>query len=433
VANETLEREADETLERECVHFPMRVQPVTTRVQSAASLTALAKERAPDASVFDDAQPHIFTGIASTPALDSWFTHMERSSLENFAADMAEGVPLQNSHDSRRLGLGKSLTGRFVRGKGDLPTRTEGEFYFLPDSEIGGINTDDLMRNIRAGVITDLSVGFYGGRWLCDLCGEDYIRGACPHWLGMEYTPEDGGAKQVATAAIHDARLAEVSVVYSGSTPGAAIQKVIRAVDEGLIEPEKLRVLEACYRVKLPGSRHIWAAPDIADSREETPMADKPNETPAPAADVGVLQAWQRTIHQALTDIGLSIEDGKEPATLIRAMGAELTELRPLKDKVAEQETRIAELEPRAKDGDLYRTALVDETWGEYVRAGLSDGVTEEEQKALWARSALPQVVKERDHYKKLGDARFAGGRLTGEGEQPTPAAMPLPLHLYAV
>jgi hypothetical protein len=162
-------------------------------------------------------------------------------------------------------------------------------------------------------------------------------------------------------------------------------------------------------------------------------MSDKNNAAPEQTGDVGLLQAWQRSIEAALADIGQPAKEGRaEAATLVRQMGAELTELRPLKEKVATLEARVADLEPQAKDGVAYRDATVNDAWAEYVRAGLSEGVAEADQKAIWARAPMEQLQKELAHYRKLGDARFPGGRATTDGEQPAPAAPPVPLHLYA-
>lgn len=413
---------AVEETQRECYHFPVELGAVNTRAASLSSLQAMVKERANDPSVFDGNDPFIFSGCVSTSLRDSYFTSMATTSLTNFATDMEEGVALLPSHNAYRLNFGKSLAGRFIRGKGERVSRTEGEFFMLPGSTLDGIATDEVIRNIKAGVLTDLSVGFYGGRWVCDLCGEDYLRGACPHWLGMEYPPgEDGGERRLATATIHDARLSEVSVVYSGATPGAAIQKVVRAVEAGQIEPEKVRALEACYRVKLPGTRH-YTPGFTPDERGAFSMAnDGKGQVPEPSGADAILQAQLRVFAQAVTDAyrALGAEPPAEADTpaALRDLAGELVELRPLRAKVTDLEGQVADLTPRARDGDAYRGAKIEETWGEYVRAGLSEGVDEKEQKALWSRAPIAQVVKECEHYRKLGDARYPGGRQTSEGE----------------
>lgn len=421
---------------RECVHFPMRVQQVATRAASSATLIALAKERAPDPSVFDDAEPHLFTGIVSTLAVDSYFTHMAPSSLTNFAQDMEQGVALQDSHSTYRLSLGRSLTGRSIRGKGELPTRTEGEFFMLPNSSVSGMSTDDVMRNIRAGSLTDLSVGMSAGTWICDICGGNLARWSeCPHWPGQEYTPEGKDQPVVATATIHEARLAEVSLVYSGSTPGAVIQKVIRAVAAGQLEPEKVRVLETCYRMKLPGSRHIYpvtpheppAALPASSAKPEGTMPETPTGTPPPAERSPEMLTL---LTRAREVVGIEVAAGAQPPTDEAVMERLLAQA----GRVPELDKRVAELVPQAKDGEAYRAAMVDAAWTEYVRAGLAEGVVEADQRALWAGTPLAQLLKEQSHYRKLGDARLGNGRQTSEGEAAAPAApqFAVPAYLYA-
>lgn len=145
-------------------------------------------------------------------------------------------------------------------------------------------------------------------------------------------------------------------------------------------------------------------------------MANQPNAIPEPPADPGVLQAFHRGIHEALRDVGCSL-DGKEAASLIRGLAAELTELRPLRDKAAELEARVAVLEPQAKDGAAYRTAMVEETWQQFVASGLAEGEDEAATRAEWQQTELSLLLKQQSRYRKLADARFPSGRVTGDGE----------------
>ena len=183
---------------------------------------------------------------------------MDASTLRNFARDAAEGVSLLDSHDGYKLGVGYSVGGRFEEEGGE--GRAVGIFYIAPGIRFGGkhsfASTDDYIRAVEAGVVRDVSVGFYGGQWVCDLCHQPYYgRGTtCNHIAGWEYEIERDGkmVREICTVTIRDARLSEVSLVYDGATPGAMILKAEQEAEAGRLSPAMVRQLERQYRVKLP-------------------------------------------------------------------------------------------------------------------------------------------------------------------------------------
>jgi hypothetical protein len=208
-------------------------------------------------------------------------------------------------------------------------------------------------------------------------------------------------------------------------------------MEAGLLAPEMARALENQYRIKLPGSRHVYAiapnepdepesAPDTEERMSDTATAAIPPPAPAPAPPVS--PEITRLLVRARDVAAVKAAEGAAPPTDEFV----LERLIEQAARVPGLDARILEMEPRARDGEAYRLATVNETWGEYVRAGLADGVVEADQKELWTRSPLPQVVKERDHYRKLGAARLGGGRKTTEGEQAAPPPPTVPTHLYA-
>lgn len=458
---ETAAEREDRELSERVYQFPMHVELIgrARTARETEELLELAKAKAQSPASLDENPPFFFRATVSTTLTDSYGTHQMPSSLENFAEDLSTGVAFLASHAWQTLPMGHSLRGQMVRKKGDKPQRTWGDFFTVPDLNLNGINTNDFIRGTETGIIRDVSKGFYGGRWVCDICGNDYRRygsgeGRCPHFLLEEYEV-DGRGMVVCTVGVEDAHISEVSAVYDGAVPGAAIEKATRAIESGDVPPEKARQLSVRYRCSLPGTQHQYAGWSPADpsfnarieppqwSRldigtllqqlasqppndqarsaagrgpEETRMADKPAPVPEPSGDLGVLQALSRSIHEAFRDLALDTE-GKEPATVVRALGAELTELRPLRDKAAALEARIATLEPQAKDGEAYRTAMVDATWDQFVRAGLAEGEDEAATRTSWGSTSLSLLLKEQERYRKLGDARFPGGRLTSDGE----------------
>jgi hypothetical protein len=231
--------------------------------------------------------------------------------------------------------------------------------------------------------------------------------------------------------------------------------KAARAAASGDLPPEQVRALSTHYRTALPGCGHSWpgvtlpgvytasnadsitmgsstappnftisylplpAPPALSEERQETPMADKPKATPEPSGDLGTLQAFHRSIHAALLDAGCVIEDGKEPASLIRGLGAELVELRLLKEQVETLRGQVDDLKPQAEDGKAYRSDLVDQTWAEYARAGRAEGKDEAKTKARWHRLPLDELKESLAEYTESARERCKPGRQTTEGDPP--------------
>lgn len=410
------------------------VLPVAERAKAASSdaeLLAIAKAQAADPSIFDEFPPAFFTAAVSTNQLDSYYTRMHKTSLQNFAEDLNTGVSLQDSHNTYERGLGYSLRGRYIGAGGNGVQRTLGDFYSVPSDPRKVAFVNDL----RSASVRDVSVGFHlgeQGRYVCDLCGMDIGRDYHEHWPGVTYDI-NGNAKR-ATWTIHDARLSEVSAVFDGSTPGAVILKAQRAAEAGNLTPEIARLLETQYRINLSAAHHCWAGADLR-SQKEADMPENDTRAPEPGADWTLPAAERERYRTLVSECGLKPD--APPAAAIEAMRSQLASRETERDTAVterdELKVKVADLEPRAKEGDQYRTDLVNQTWGEYNRAGKAVGKDEEATKARWRKEPLDELKERLAEYTESGDTRFPGGRLTGEGEQPTPAGTPAPLHLYAV
>ncbi|MCO5181111.1 MAG: hypothetical protein M9896_13810 [Candidatus Promineofilum sp.] len=83
--------------------IPARVRPIADRAVDLLT---------DDADAADNDRFY-FTAEISSTSLDSYFTHMDPSTLRNFARDAATGVSLLDSHDSYKLGIGYSAAGRY--------------------------------------------------------------------------------------------------------------------------------------------------------------------------------------------------------------------------------------------------------------------------------------------------------------------------------
>lgn len=257
--------------------FPARIERAVTL--DPAYLTQLLRER--DLQFDADNLPYFFPAEISSTRRDSYFTHMSTRTLDNFAADAREGRALLDSHDAGKLGMGYSLDGRVeqvIDQATDAPLlRAAATFYTARGIAFGGKHsyrsTDDFIRAMETGLVRDVSVGFHGGTWVCDVCGNDWTDyEACKHWPGEVY--EVDGERILCTVEIDNARLSEVSAVYDGATPGAMILKADRMADAGLLTPAKARILEQRYNLHLPQVYRTWPTavpvPSATETREST-------------------------------------------------------------------------------------------------------------------------------------------------------------------
>lgn len=409
--------------------------PAAVRLVQPANrdeLGELARARANDPTIFDELDPFFWAAIISNTRLDSYWTHMARSTLDNFARGAIDGVSFQNSHRWMELPLGASLTGRVEELDSGL-VQVVSDFYTLVGLQLNELSTDQFIRGVRSGVVKDVSVGFSGGHRICDICGNnylDYMR--CPHFAGKVYEIEEHGVvRQVrATVTIEEANLNEVSAVYDGATPGAVILKARSAAADGRLRGKEAEVLEQLYRVALPVTQR-YAGVDVT----EPPKSSSQKEGRTMGLDA-ILDKHQ---------IGSGLEEVARAAALDRRLGelvtAETT-LVTVREELAAAQARVAELEPAAADGEQYRSDLIEEALAEGVRAK-GDAFDQEKYGELLRSPAMTieRIKLMRDDWQANGNARFPGGRHThdeherGDKQQEQRARVPgqAPDHAYAV
>lgn len=378
--------------------FPAQVR--LAQPSNRESLTDLARQRANDATVFDDADLFFWSAIISNTRLDSYFTHMARSSLENYARMAADGVSFQNSHHWDELPLGASLTGRVEDLESGL-VQVVSDFYTLAGLNLNSLSTDQFIRGVRSGLVKDVSIGWSGGTRTCDIDGLNYMR--CPHYAGMMYEIEENGViRQVrATVAIDNATLHEVSAVYDGATPGAVILKARAAAADGRLRNKEAEVLERMYRVSIPITRQFGGV--------------EVEETQKGARAMGLETVLDK--HK--------IGNGLEAEARATALDSRLAELVAAESKLATAQgdlatanARVKELEGPAADGVQYRNDLIEEALAEGVRAR-GDQFNREVYEQNLRSSNIAYIKTMRDDWKAAGDARFPGGRKTSDSHEP--------------
>lgn len=455
----------------------LRVGSLAHAIPQSDLADAISKSPLFDAGEFKGVEPYGWTAEVSNTDLDSYFTHMLPSSLKNYAADaMDGGVPFQHAHDPHSMPIGRSLSGRYFGG---TKPRTTIDFYSYPGIRSKDITSDDFMRGVKAGIFTNVSVGFHGGSYVCDLCGRDLMTYECHHFPGMKYPKGDGEGKKakgkkdqelvVATAGIDDAHLAEVSTVYHGATPGAVILKARGLALAGELRPETATLLEARYRIALPRAAKRFSLGDVPaittgfvqvvnTNEENTVESDQTAQEPE---DERVAEEITLEVEDRTED---TMEDGKEtapqveerivervvekevPAKPVRAMElvseearADLASYGVAEDMDAARAVgalmaHIRTLAPMAEDGKAYREYLIEEGSKAAVRAFGADTDVDRYKAILGGQSVETIRIMTEDWDKKSGET-LKGGRQTVDGDEPVHAdkAAKTPSRLFAV
>lgn len=404
--------------------FAIPARVVRPTAQRAADLLALATEKhAIDAAILNERAPYFWAAEISSDVVDAYFTHMLMNTLTNFANDAKAGVSFLPGHKHNELPFGRSLDAMLENAVEPARTRCVADFYTIPGLRLNNVATDDLINGIRSGLLRDVSVGFYGGRMVCDICGRDFWDWDCHHVPGVQYEIKQDNVVSVklATYGVDNAHLAEVSAVYDGATPRAEILKAEREATEGRLRPEAVRMIEQRYRVKLPTAKRSFVGAEIAKSAQQPERSE--NVT---------LEDFVGAVRVAL-DLPAET-DATGALDAVQNAGSDLKRLRPAEATLADAQKRIktlegevtaaneraAGLEPAAADGRAYREDLVTAALAEGVRA-YGEKFAKETYEAMLRSAPLDVIKRMRDDWQSVGDARLPGGRQTTDGGEQAP------------
>lgn len=398
--------------------FAIPARVLRPSAQRATDLLAVATEKhAIDPTILAERTPFFWSAEISSDVIDAYYTYMMLNTLTNFMNDAKAGVSFLPGHKHYELPFGRSVDAMLENTVEPPRTRCVADFYTLPGLKLNEVTTDDLISGIRSGLLKDVSVGFYGGRMICGICGRDFWDWDCPHVPGVQYEIKQDNIVSVKTATfgVDNAHLAEVSAVYNGATPRAEILKAEREASEGRLRPEAVRLLEQRYRVKLPAAKRSFAGAERPQSKQKEG-----------AMTLEELLAWVRA--------ELALAPEADVLDAVQQAGSELQRLRPLEtamqdaskriktlegDLVTTQD-RVKALEPEAADGRTYRSDL--------ITAALAEGVCAYGEKfakdtyETMLRAAPLDVIKQmKGDWALVGDQRFAGGRQSTDGGEAAP------------
>lgn len=441
------------------------IRVARSTILSPAELMTKAKSKARNGYEFGEDEIYFWAVDASNNQVDTYFTAMAPSSLRNYAEDAEDGVAFQNSHSRSSLPLGHSLSGKFVGG---TKARTSMDFYTVRGLNISGINTDEFIRGMETGLLNDVSIGFYGADYRCSICNKDMFDWSipweerCRHIPGIEYDTTDKSGnvtgRIVCIAYVENARLSEVSVVYDGATPGAAIRKAQSEAEAGEIRPDVVDIIEARYRIKLPNSGKRYAGVDVPDGgrtvdsnkvelegevKEETRVIgageERKVEEVAPPATEEVVEVSSRS-----ADPIVPVSENKAPVVVDNTRGVLASALsdagvKPGDDPIATLRALVEEIRtnrPLAKDGKQYRADLIADALDQGVRA-LGNDFDKEAYEELFRTASIETVKSIRDSFSKRASDAIPVGRSTVEGEEPViveakPEVRKRPASVYA-
>lgn len=230
-------------------------------------LCAVSVRQSPEGEEGDSRRAYI-SAVISSGKTDSHGTYMTERTLKNFARDLGQSIQFKDSH-RRGQGFGVSESGTYADGV------VTGDFKLIrgwPLNDASYPDSDTFIDAIEEGVITRVSVGFNGGKHICNICEAEWFRANCYHWPGRQYEqidPKTGKATMVrCEVAVDDAHLVEVSAVSKGSNPDAEIvEKAERCFREGRLPLEVQQELEQVYGMRFDGDIQT-AGRDTMDLKE---------------------------------------------------------------------------------------------------------------------------------------------------------------------
>ena len=359
---------------------------------------------------------YVFPSVISTDLMNLHGFRMADSSLDNFAVD-AQSIALMIGHDTDILPIGRSFEA--VRIQTDEANAVAVKAYFLRDCQIpGGGNTDDIARLIKAGITTDISVGWGGAdAWFkCSICDKDMMNSDCPHIPGIEYDAVR------AFAWLEDAHLREFSLVYKGSDPGASILcpepvrlKAERLALAGTLSASQIDEAEANLGITLPRGRA-----DDGSAQEDRPMLAKALLDKLR----GSLEASKCSAAvEAVDQMRLAVKDDEPAEGIVDKLGALLCvhlSASMLAFEIMQKLNvgsigEVDQIVKLAETGKQYRTDLITQTLEAGVRAYGDDFQKDLHERLLNEPGRTLDDVKafntkfEADAVKRLGE----GGRQT--------------------
>lgn len=310
------------------------------------------------------------------------FMKLDKALIEGFVEDAKNGdVAYMINHAWATWGPMRGLPnfGRvfdsWLAESNDLPDETVaqyGSIYIVrSDVEKQGTTANQVIADIEAGILFDVSIGFGFRKAECSICGND-IRDwrKCEHLPGREY---EGKLCYIIAKPPGDEF--EVSSVFAGAYPTASVLSAVMSSDtadqtESLValEVEDIKRVDAGAKIAMAlGKREatLWVPKDAVQKRASFVVTEKLDKEGGEQVAEEVKETAEQTVLQEQIEAAQAV-GGEEPTTavaewlsipkkaVIEALGKEMD---------ADTIIRLA------KDGLQLRAELIEDTleWG--VRA----------------------------------------------------------------
>lgn len=327
----------------------------------------------------------VFSGVCSNDRMDAYLTRMDpETTLNNYVGDLEAGTPLLDNHD-----IFTSPYGRSYGGQKTDTNEVLSDWYLLRNLTLNGVNSNDQIRAIKAGIKKDMSVGFGGEElfYRCSSCGRDLFDWECEHIPGLK-----DERNETTFAWIVNGHLREVSTVYRGATPGAYVTKARSMVQQGQLSQNNILLLERRFQVRLDdGKRSIFMP------KKEGNQLNLLEQIRAALKDNTVERA---RIIEIVNEQG---EPYRHPEDIA------------IRNALGEVNTAegIRQLQADAENGKKYVADLIDQAVAARVKVQ-GTGFDAEKYKATLVRVADLDFIKEElKSYEDMAKARFTAGRQT--------------------
>lgn len=302
---------------------------------------------------------YVFPNLMIDNLPTSYYSIIQDNLLRKFSVDVKKGVGLLLSHNSNKLPVGKSFDSSLVEEydteKGEYVKTLYGDFYIaLGRNTESGMTTDDIVKGIDSGTMSDTSIGFSAKDWECSICGND-IRDywSCSHYPGRKYVKEsesEGEPDTVETCYVlvggdGDGELLENSLVYAGACDRASVINRYSKTDvKDLTTKSKLHLVEDIKNIPLDATMYQFYAKDGTVLMVDTDVRTNGTEI------LDKRGGEKMELDKILTEFNLKdLDEVKEVLSKANAFAEELTaKNEELSAKIAELEnsnSKIVELE----------------------------------------------------------------------------------------
>ena len=334
----------------------------------------------------------------SNTNVDAYYTRMSHGSLQNYADKINTfGVPLMGLHDDETFPIGRMYKAEITQddqGVEHLMVRA----YIARGDQNNTIPSDAVISKIETGIQKDVSIGFLPGSYTCSICGGPMVPGwsaraeglKCDHVCGVVYNDN-----QLCYAWVEDGIILEGSLVYTGATPGAIIEKALNMLKTNKLDATQVNSINKALHTKLT----------LNDIKGDNEM--KAKEFLIKFAENGVSEELKNSLTEQSN--ALKDEDGVEMA--INILSNSLKTLESEKNALVE----------KAQLGDEYRTDLIAKTLENGVRAN-GNSFNKELNERLLNASSIADIKLMNGQYEEIVknnfDADKNGKKLTNGDAQ---------------